>query len=218
MLNNNTTASISTIFSNLDSYWRHIFGVLFALTSILATVGNGVVLVTMCKYAVLRTSSYILLANLAMFDFLTGMVGALLTSVQLLNKNIVNNRKFEEAQVCTTILFIAGSGITISCISIDRYLQITKLNDYAMSKRSLFIAVAISWLIPTLASLLSLFSDHLIYQITVMIIFLLVLLVLIFSYISVIIALRFYTRPLNHIERGLKINIMRHIHISRDKR
>ena len=170
-MQNSTTQvkEFKSIFHHLpDSYWTNTFGVLFTFTSFAATFQNIIVLITLHKFVALHTNSNIILANLVLIDFLTGILLAPVNAAQLLNKDIMNTKNAELARLYMSTILVISSANTTAAISVDRCLHIVKLSNYQMSKKITFTIIGTCWMIPILTSIVRLLPNgKVIYRMTV---------------------------------------------------
>lgn len=185
------------LLSILSNNWKLSFGILFGIISLVATVENAVVLVTIYKYEALHTNINKILSSLAFADFLTGSCVALLFSLQLLSDTHINNATVNTTRRYLSTMLVGASVLTIAFISYDRSLHLRLLNKYAMSQKKLYISLTTCWLVPALIPLLRKVDDsEAAYSATIVVIVVLILLGIIFCYGIIFRALR------NH-ERGV---------------
>jgi len=126
------------------------FNIVLALA---ATLGNGLVIVTILKSQNLQTPSYLLITSLAFTDLLMGLIYypfLVLIAVFLLQKNATTLCFFQKS---TNSFFQFGSyicGMTFfmnALISIDRYLALSLRHRYRIyvTKKRVRIAIIIEW-------------------------------------------------------------------------
>ena len=177
----NCTTRMSTLKPPLTT----IFGSLFILISIMATVGNGFALIIIWKPGRKITSPTKLLTSLAVFDLLVGIILSPLTCWQVIDYISLNVCEIDYARRYFYFFLCVTSGLTLALISYDRYILLTKLTDYNkyMTKRKLIILLILAWLVPDLIPVfqLKMFGPY-IYFLGIVICFFGILVVLIISY------------------------------------
>ena len=161
---------------------------------------NVLVLITMLRYNVLKTPSFKMLVSLALSDLLTGAIVAPITSVQLLKTYTKSDCAVDMACIYLELLFIGTSALTLGCISYDRYLHLSQLSNYKMPKRVLYVFLLMCWLIPICAIVIAV-VDFYISSIVIVILSALVMLTIITSYVSVLVALRRHAKRSNNTLR-----------------
>lgn len=149
----------TTILVYLPDNWKKIFGVLMAFVSFLATVENGVVLITIFKYQALHTTSNKILSSLAMSDFLIGVTVALILSLQMLNPMYIAHATLDMLRRYLSTFLIGASLFNLGFISYDRSLHLRLLNNYNLSKKKLYVLLFLCWSIPFFIPLLRKVDD-----------------------------------------------------------
>ena len=189
----------STRMSSLEPPLTTIFGVMFILTSFIASIANSLVLFVLWKPGSKITSSTKILTSLAVSDLLVGMILSPLTCWQVLSTslrdcNIDYIRRY-------FVVFLTGSSVlTLAMISYDRYTLLTKLTNYNkyITKRKVIAFFVFAWLVPAVIPVLQLkIFGTVAYLVAVTIIFFGPLLVLICSYY-------FILRVIHRQERTLR--------------
>ena len=126
-------------------------------SSIVATVGNAVVLVVLKKSERLQTPSNILIASLCVSDFITGLVVTPLSGYRRLHEAFHGHPcLFRLICAYSAFLCLSTSIVTVGEISIDRYVAITmpfKYQRMATNTRYTII-VGVSWTLLGVLSLL----------------------------------------------------------------
>lgn len=143
----------------LPTNWQTFFGVLIAIFSFLATIENGIVLITIFNYQVLHTTTNKILSSLAMSDFLTGATVGLLFALQLLDSRYVGDATIDMLRRYLSTFLIGASIFTLGFISYDRSLHLRLLNNYKLSRKKLYATLFVCWLIPLLIPLLRKVDD-----------------------------------------------------------
>ena len=146
MSNNSTSHAILNFPNYTVSSYAQSLGILFAFTSFMTIFLNGVVLITLYKYAVLHTNSNKILASLATTDFLTGAIAPIYTILIFDRQLIYGNA--EHLLVALSHGLILVSALTMAFISIDRYMHITKLTNYQLQDRTSYVGILVCWAIP----------------------------------------------------------------------
>ena len=195
----NCTTRMSTLKPPLTT----IFGSLFILVSIMATVGNGFALIIIWKPGRKITSPTKLLTSLAVSDLLVGIVLSPLTCWQVLDYISLNVCEIDYARRYFYFFLCVTSGLTLALISYDRYVLLTKLTNYNkyMSKKKLITLLTLAWLVPALLPVfqIKIFGPY-IYFLGVVICFFGVLIVLIISYCCIVRVIRKKEKKvLNHV-------------------
>lgn len=100
-----------------------LFGTFFIVISVVATVGNLLVMIAIYSNNSLRTTSNYLLANLALTDFLQGLISVPLRVAEtvIISEDI---RTLCQVAIPVSILFGSTSNLNILFISIDRFVAI----------------------------------------------------------------------------------------------
>lgn len=124
--------------------------VLNALSSVIATFGNALVIVAVSKTASLHTPQYILLCCLSTTDFLVGLIAQPLNIVFKVSE--VNSGSFDTYCTSGTAFYLvatclaAVSFVTITAVSVDRYLAIhlhLRYSVFVTHKRVLLALVGV---------------------------------------------------------------------------
>ena len=150
-LDSSAKMSCTSILSFLPSQaWNNVFGAANIMISITATLENVLVLLVFLLFKDLQTLSNRTLVSLSVTDLLVGLLVAPIHAAHLLNEDILHNctsdavRRYAGAALCGISAFTIGS------ISYDRYLHMTKLNNYNMfmSSKKSWIFISVSWILP----------------------------------------------------------------------
>lgn len=174
-----------------DVYWRYLFGSSMALIGVITTLENLLVLLVLNRYADLYTPSNKILGSLAVADFLTGCIVAPLHVIQYFDSDIMHACVVEIMRRYFSTALIGASCMTLGFISYDRYLHLVKLQNYNMSKRTLYIGLIFCWTVPLLVPLFRKITDtEELYSAIIILIVSIILVTIIFSYFGVISALR----------------------------
>ena len=150
---NGTNDSCTTYLSNFPSATLSFsFGLLNAANSVTATVENSIALFIMLWYRELHSISDRIFISLIITDLFAGLTAAPLHAAQLLSKEISYNCRVEEVRRSLAALLIGVSALTVATISYDRYLHLTKLNNYYkyMTKRKAAVLIIFAWIVPAL--------------------------------------------------------------------
>ena len=148
----NSTRPDSTLSTTLAE--TVFFACFYIAISISATLGNFLVMAAIYLNASLQTTSNYLLANLALTDFLQGILSVPLRAAEtlILDKDIGLLCKIS---IPLSILFGSTSNINILFISIERFIAIFLPYYYysAITPNVIFIAIAIGWICMVVLSL-----------------------------------------------------------------
>ena len=154
--------SCQTYMSNFPSTaWNWTFGMINATNSITATFENAVALLIMVWYKECHSISDRIFTSLIITDLLAGLTTAPLYSVQLFSKDISSNCTVEQVRRSSSAILIAASALTVATISYDRFLHITKLNNYNkhMTKGKSLVFILLCWVVPVSLPILRIFAE-----------------------------------------------------------
>lgn len=189
-------ANCTSILSRIDVDQRLYFVITFCILSILASLGNTIVLYLFIRYKRLRTSTNRFLVSLAIGDLLLGVVLAPVSIAQLLIPpyrqncavNILGN-------FLTTLMAI--SGVTLGCIAYDRYLHVksTEMYRQKMTRCKLNLMIILPWFTPLILLITKMF-DAIVNTVTVLVLMTSVYTVLLYSYSKLMVLVK------NRIRRG----------------
>lgn len=131
-----------------------LYGVLFVLIGIVAVIGNVLSAIIVWKPAMKQSHSNLILKSLIIADTLVGGLVCPLLAYQLLTHSYLENCNYERIRDFLAISLTSISSLTIAIIAFDRYLLLTKLNNYSkyMSKKKIQILLVVLWIFPPLAS------------------------------------------------------------------
>ena len=125
--------------------WNRVFVTTLSLLSLVGTVENIVVLITICKYKVLHKPHALLIAALSTVDLI---VGSIITPSTIVVATTVQDFPFfnEYVAVFRTFVFISMS--TVLLISVDRFFTVVFVERYVLTRRRLFLGLTCCWAIP----------------------------------------------------------------------
>ena len=137
-------------FAYLSDELRAAFGAINTVIALVAFTGNLVALLVIVKIKYFRDLSTCFLGSLIMTDFLVGIIVAPMHVAQLVSEPLRNNCTFNDAKGYLSFLLFAASVSSIVLISHDRYLHMTKRQNYGqfMSKAKVAALITIGWVIP----------------------------------------------------------------------
>lgn len=161
--NNSSQSNVvmtSILLECLPAEWRMGFGLLFVITCALTVIENGIVLMTLYRYPLIRTNSNRILAGLAVADFLTGLTVASTFSAQLLNETILTNKYMQLASDLLTLVLVNASMNTKAFISFDRCYHMVKLTATNLSQRTINYVLLVCWIIPIFILIPDAFIDR----------------------------------------------------------
>ena len=149
------------VFSYLTDDWRAVFAVINILIALVAITGNLVSFMVILKTKYFRNPSTCFLGSLIMTDFLVGILAGPMLVAQLVSESLGNNCVFNQARECLTTLSVGTSVNSIVLISYDRYLHITKSQNYGqfMSKRKAAALIGVGWSIPAVLGMLRILGN-----------------------------------------------------------
>ena len=134
-------------FSYLSNEWRVIFGVVNTAIALAAFTGNLVAFLVILRTKCLQNLSMCFLASLMITDLLVGIIVAPVHVAQLVSEQFRNNCTLNNVRRYLLVLCLGASVLSIALISYDRYLRLTKTQNYAqfMSRRKVTALIAIVW-------------------------------------------------------------------------
>jgi len=121
------------------------------LVSIIATLGNGLIMVTIYKKTNLHKPSYLLIACMAVIDLMLSLTYYPFFAVRIVwifQKDVDSICRTDFSYLMIGLFFIGVSYIMSLLISIDRYLAIALRTRYRtiVTKRRVLWAVVLSWI------------------------------------------------------------------------
>ena len=140
-----------SILSNLPSAaWYYIFGSINLVIALSATVENSLALFALIWYKDMHSRSNRIIVSLAATDLLVGLTIAPLQAAELLVPGLHKNCAVDQARRILSAILVEASTFSIAAISYDRYVRLTRLNNYKlhMTRRKINILIITSWLIP----------------------------------------------------------------------
>lgn len=118
------------------------------LTSPVSAIGNGLVLLTIMTTASLQNPSNILIASLALSDFLIGLIVQPLFSVVTMHKSLFISCNYQDSITFIGFLCTSISATLMAAVSCERYMALflhLRYNTLVTNKR-VIIAVLIIWI------------------------------------------------------------------------
>ena len=139
----------------------YVFGVVFIIISLIATIANSVVLVILWMPKRISTSHKVL-TSLAVSDALLGLILSPITAWQVIDTASLSNCTVDDIRAYFTVLLVGSSVMTLGVIVYDRYILLTKLTNYNtyMTKKKALILLSIAWLYPALVPILRLLRQQ----------------------------------------------------------
>lgn len=140
------------IFQNVDFFRLPITIIICfsGFVSLLATIGNGLVIVTILRKPVLQKPSYLLIASMAFLDLLVGSLFYPFLMVRMAWR--LQNNEFDmcRTSMITNVagLFLISMSLTMSLfLSIDRYLALTLKHRYRLkvTRRKVIRTILATW-------------------------------------------------------------------------
>ena len=134
-----------SILSNLPSAaWYYIFGSINLVVALSATVENSLALFALIWYKDMHSRSNRIIVSLAATDLLVGLTIAPLQAAELLVPGLHKNCAVDQARRILSAILVEASTFTIAAISYDRYVRLTRLNNYRLHKTSRKINILIT--------------------------------------------------------------------------
>jgi hypothetical protein len=128
-----------------------LFNVVLAIT---ATLWNGMIIIAIMRSQNLQTPSYLLITSLALTDLLVGLVYyplGIVYSIFLLRNNVINNNVCDMRLAFNIFSTFLGNltFITVTCISIDRYLALRLRHRYRVivTKKRVRLLIVLVWML-----------------------------------------------------------------------
>ena len=125
------------------------------VTSFLATLGNVLVILTFMINKKLRKPSNVFLLMLSVTDITIGVFVQPLLSVLIIDVGNSGQHCEVISVMCVVSIYMCGTGFNIlAIIAYDRYLHLSKLNNYNqfMTTKKLRILIAVSWIHPIIVA------------------------------------------------------------------
>ena len=116
----------------------------------MAFIGNLVAIMIILKTKHFRNLSTCFLSSLVMTDFLVGILLAPMHVAQLVSEPIRNDCTLNNARRYLSTLLIGASVSSVALISYDRYLHLTRTQNYCqfMNKGKVTILITVGWALP----------------------------------------------------------------------
>lgn len=143
----------------LDSASAVSLAVLNSFSGLASVGGNLLVLIAIYRFPRLHTTSSYFIASLAMADFLVGLVINPIWAVKSALNIWENQAPITLAAECLSIHTIAATTLSLSAVSIDRYLAVVSVFRYntLLTDCRCQAAICLIWLCAVLAPLPRLF-------------------------------------------------------------
>ena len=136
---------------------RTTFAVFYIFMSVAAILFNIIVLVILCRYVILQTNSYKILAALALSDLLIGGLVAPLAITKLLNKDINFETTNKLMQWITPICLLACANLT-AFVCYDSFHHVNS-PIYVMHNGNVYTVLAFCWFIPVFSTTLQIICN-----------------------------------------------------------
>uniref|UniRef100_T1IVP4 G-protein coupled receptors family 1 profile domain-containing protein n=1 Tax=Strigamia maritima TaxID=126957 RepID=T1IVP4_STRMM len=123
--------------------------VILTVVIIVAFTGNGMVILTVIRHARMRTRTNMFITNLAVSDMLTALFDMPISLITLIKGDwILGDQTGFWCQFngFTMALFLITSIHTLMCISIHKYINMTRPFSRFMTKRRILIMIICTWL------------------------------------------------------------------------
>ena len=137
-------------FSYLSDEWRAVLGIVNTAVAFIAFLGNLVAMMIIFRTKYFRNLSACFLGSLVMTDFLVGILLAPMHVAQLVSEPLRNDCTLNNARRYPSTLLIGASVSSVALISYDRYLHLTRTQNYRqfMNKRKVTILITVGWVLP----------------------------------------------------------------------
>ena len=193
----------------LGEIWGDVFGVLMAIVAFTSTTQNAVILITLCRYIILRTPSNKILISLILAYFLIGLIVCPLFSLELLYDfpKSVQGKYYQEVvwkiRAYVGIITCGASVLTHGFLCYERLLHLVQLHNYKMPDVKLFCYLILSWFIPVLLVITTdVYSVFLICKLGIVVILLVLLLISITFMVAMVIALKRHSKHHANVAHG----------------
>ena len=149
-------------FEYLSHEWRVVFGLVNTVTALVAFIGNLVSFVVISKTSYYRNLSTCFLGSLIISDLLVGILVAPMHVALLVSESLRKNCAVTDARGYLLTLLVGVSVSSIVLISYDRYLHMTKLQNYHqfMRKSKAVALITVAWAIPATVVTLSILGKN----------------------------------------------------------
>ena len=174
-------------FSSLSTPLSIALGVANSTIGIIALFGNLLVLFVFYKDKKLHSRSSCCLLSLVMTDFLVGSLLQPLFLFQLFFKDARNMCGLNTFRRVIMALLMGASMSSIALISYDRYLLLSKGNQYNsyMTPRRMALLIFLCWFLPAVSLLFNTFLEHGYFSAMIFVYTFLMLLVISWSYFNI---------------------------------
>lgn len=181
----------NTTLNNLSTKeWKYGFGALFICVSIIGTLENIFLLITIYKEKLYHEISNIILLSLSFSDFLACFILSPIFALQLFHQKLITNCQVDAVRRFLSAVLIAASAFTLGVISYDRYLHLTKLQYYNLTTRKACVLLFCCWFAAVCIPCLRLLDQsEIMYSVSVVFSALVVFLVIIFCYVMILVGL-----------------------------
>jgi hypothetical protein len=132
----------------------YLYAVMLIILAVVSSIENLLVIIVICKYEVLQSTSLILLGVLAVIDFITGsIVTPIKVGITLKHDLYSYTYQFLHAFLCLFWAVVFFSLSTVLLISIDRFLHVYYLEKYKLTKKKLIFGILVCWISPFVITL-----------------------------------------------------------------
>ena len=140
----NRTRKLGDTLSEVNEPYTHILAVVFVILSIIGTIENGLVLIAMCKYKVLRSPTMFFIGALATIDLLTSAIVMPFYVHLTLNPSW----SWHKANIVIMGVVVSLSLLTAVYISMDRFAHVYYLQKYNMTLKKSIFCLVLLWIVP----------------------------------------------------------------------
>ena len=175
-------------FWSLSKSLSVVFGAINVIIGIIAALCNLVILFVFYKNRRLHSRSSCCLISLVMTDFLVGFLLEPLFLAELFKKDARINCGLNTFRRFVTSMLMGASMSSIALISYDRYLLLSKSNQYNshMTVRKTAFLIFLCWVLPGLSPLLNYtFAGHGFFSAVIFLYTFLMLFVILWSYFTI---------------------------------
>lgn len=142
--------SCQLYFDLIREPWTYIVLMIFAILAILASIGNTIALVILCKPSMRSSKSNRMVMSMVLSDLLVGYVLLPFCIYQISGESRVQDCTIETIRIYISVSTLGTSSMNVGLIAIDRYLLTVNLTNYRQqrSNKKLTCLIFVTWVVP----------------------------------------------------------------------
>jgi len=144
IVTNTTTRSKQTLLCNSREPYNHLFTAALILLSIVGTMENSLVLITIGRYKALRNQGMVLIGALTTIDLLTSVIVIPLYVVCTFDSSV----SWHKVKIILMIVVVTLSLLTAVYISIDRFVHVLYLQKHNITRKRSIVGLLAFWIVP----------------------------------------------------------------------